>query len=59
MVVLQGAQQAAERVRCRFLNPTNVQKPGTPVIGLGKSWKKLKRTMTPIGRPAVLTNLNP
>jgi hypothetical protein len=38
-------QPAAERVRCRYLHPTNGQKLVTPVVDLGKSWKKLKRKM--------------
>jgi hypothetical protein len=29
-------QQAAERVRCRYLHPTNAQKQLTPVVELGK-----------------------
>ena len=28
--------QAAERVRCRYLNPTNKQKQLAPVVELGK-----------------------
>jgi hypothetical protein len=47
MTALWEAQQAAERVRCRYLQPTNGQKPGTPVAELGKSWKKLRRRATP------------
>ena len=47
MVVLQEAQQAAERVRYGYLHPTNGQKPGTPVVELGKSWEKLRRRATP------------
>jgi hypothetical protein len=39
-------QQAAERVRCRYLHPTNEQKLLTPVAELGKSWKKLRRRAT-------------
>ena len=39
-------QQAAESVRCRYLHPTNGQKLETPVVELGKSWKKLKRKVT-------------
>jgi hypothetical protein len=42
----QKAQQAAERVRCRYLHPTNGQKLLTPVVELGKSWKKLRRRIT-------------
>jgi hypothetical protein len=30
-------QQAAERVRCRDLHPTNVQKELTPVVESGKA----------------------
>jgi hypothetical protein len=40
------AQQAAERFRCRYLYPTNEQKLLTPVVELGKSLKKLRRSMT-------------
>jgi hypothetical protein len=29
-------QKAAERVRCRYLHPTNGQKLLTPVVELGK-----------------------
>ena len=29
--------QAAERVRCRYLHPTNGQKQLTPVVELGKA----------------------
>jgi hypothetical protein len=34
---------AAERVRCRYLQPANGQKLLIPVVELGKSWKKLRR----------------
>ena len=27
----------------RYLNPTNGQKPGTPMVELRKNWKKLRR----------------
>jgi hypothetical protein len=37
--VLQKTQQAAERVRCRYLHPTNGQKQLTPVVELGKAEK--------------------
>jgi hypothetical protein len=43
MTALLKTQQAAERVRCRYLYPTNGQKMVTPVVELGKRWKKLKR----------------
>jgi hypothetical protein len=35
MTVPQKTQQAAERVRCRYLHPTNGQKQLTPVVELG------------------------
>ena len=38
---LQKTQQAAEKVRCRYLHPTNGQKLLTPVVELRKNWKKL------------------
>jgi hypothetical protein len=37
---------ATERVRCRYLHPTNAQKLLTPVAELGKSWKRLRRRET-------------
>jgi hypothetical protein len=43
MTALKKTQQAAEKVRCRYLHPTNGQELLTPVIELGKSWKKLRR----------------
>jgi hypothetical protein len=46
MTALQKSKQAAESVRCRYLHPTNGQKLETPVVELGKSWKKLKRKVT-------------
>jgi hypothetical protein len=46
MTALRRTQQAAERVRCRYLHPTNRQKQLIPVTELGKSWKKLRRRTT-------------
>jgi hypothetical protein len=46
MIALQKTQQAAERVRCRYLHPTNGQKLLNPVVELGKNWKKLRRRAT-------------
>ena len=46
MTALQKIQQAAKRVRCRYLHPTNGQKLLTPVVELGKSWKKLRMRAT-------------
>jgi len=40
-------QEAGERVRCRYLHPTNGQKPGTFVVELGKDWKNVRRMETP------------
>ena len=36
MAALSEAEQAAERARCRYLYPTNGQKPVTSVVELGK-----------------------
>jgi hypothetical protein len=43
MTALRKTQQAAERVRCIYLQPTNGQKQLTPVVELGKGEKKLRR----------------
>jgi hypothetical protein len=43
MTALWKTQQAAEKVRCRYLLPTNGQKQPTPVVELGKaerSWRE-------------------
>jgi hypothetical protein len=37
MTALRKTQQAAERVRCRYLHPTCEQKHLTPVVELGKA----------------------
>ena len=47
MAALREAQGAAERVRCRYLYPTNGQKPRTPVAKLWKGWEKLRRRVIP------------
>jgi hypothetical protein len=36
MTTLQKTQQAAERVRCRYLHPTNGKKQLNPVVEIGK-----------------------
>jgi hypothetical protein len=46
MSALQKTQEAAERVRCSYLNSTNGQKQLTPVVELLESWKKLRRRAT-------------
>ena len=53
MTALQKTQQVAERVRCRYLHPTNGPKLVTPVVELGKSWKKLGGGW-PYGKPSTL-----
>ena len=47
MAALQEAQQAVERVRCRYLNPTHGWKLEITVAEIGKDWKKLRRKVTP------------
>ena len=47
MAALQEALQVAVCIRCRYLHPNNGQKLGTPVVELGKGWKKLRRRITP------------
>jgi hypothetical protein len=45
MTALQKTQQASESVRFRNLHPTNGQKLLlTPVVEVGKTWKKLRRS---------------
>jgi hypothetical protein len=36
MTDIQKTQQTDERVRCRYLHPTNGQKQLTPIVELGK-----------------------
>jgi hypothetical protein len=43
MTAPRKTQQAAERVRCRYLHPTNGQEQLTSVVVSGKSWKKLRK----------------
>jgi hypothetical protein len=47
ITVLQETQKSAVRVRCRYLHPSNRQKLGTPMVELGKNWKKMRRRSTP------------
>jgi hypothetical protein len=42
MAALQEAQQATERVRCRYYTQP-MDRSQEPMVELGKSWKKLKR----------------
>ena len=46
MTAPRKTHQAAERVRCRYLHPTNVQKHLTTVVELVESWKKMRRRVT-------------
>jgi hypothetical protein len=46
MTALQKTKQTSERVRCRYLHPTNGQKLLTSVVELGESWNKLRRRVT-------------
>jgi hypothetical protein len=46
LTALRKTQQAAENVRYLYLYPTIRQKLLTPVVELGKSWKKLGRKAT-------------
>jgi hypothetical protein len=60
MTALQNTQQAAERVRCRYLHPTNGQKQLTPVVELGKATRRrAEEKGEPVGGPAVSINLDP
>jgi hypothetical protein len=40
MTALCKTQKAAERIRCRYLHPTNGQKELTPVVELGKAGRR-------------------
>jgi hypothetical protein len=46
MTILQKSPQANERVRCRYLYPTNGQKLLAPLVELQKGRKKLRRRET-------------
>jgi hypothetical protein len=58
MTAIQKTQQAAERVRCRYLHPTNGQQQLIPVVELGKVQKSEKKNDSVAG-PAVSINLDP
>jgi hypothetical protein len=58
MTTLWKIQQAAERVRCRYLYPANGQKQLTPVVELEKAEKEAEEKGDPVGRPAVSINLD-
>jgi hypothetical protein len=57
MTALQKTQQAAERVRCRYLHPTNGQKQLTPVVNWGRL-KDAEKKGSPVEGPAVSINLD-
>ena len=46
MVALQKVYMATERVRCRYLHPTNGPKLVNGVVELEKGWEKLRRRAT-------------
>jgi hypothetical protein len=46
MTTLLKTLQEAERVRCKHLPTDNGQKLVSPMVKLGKSWKKLRRRAT-------------
>jgi len=46
MTALHMTHQAAERVRCRYVQSTKEKKLLTPLVELQKSWKKLRRRLT-------------
>ena len=48
MTALRKTQQAAERVRGKYLDPTNGQKPGTPVVELGEIEKNLRKGISAV-----------
>ena len=56
--MFQKAQEAAERVRCRYWRPPNGLKQLTPVVELGKL-KDAEAEGSPVGGPAVSINLDP
>jgi hypothetical protein len=57
MTDLRKTQQAAERVTCKYLHPTNGQKQLTPVVDLG-SLRKAEEKGDSVGGPAVSINLD-
>jgi hypothetical protein len=59
MTALRKTQQAAERVRCRYLYPTNGQKLLLPVVELGKNLEEAEEEGNPVRGPAVSINLDP
>ena len=58
MIVLQKTQQAAERVRCRYLHPNNGQKLVT-LSWIRKNLEEAEEEGNPVGEPAVSINLDP
>ena len=57
MTALQKTQQAAERVRCRYLHPTDGQKQLILLLSLGRL-KEAEEKDHPVGGPAVSINLD-
>jgi hypothetical protein len=59
MAALQEVQQGTERVKCRYLHPTDRLKSGTPVVELGNRLEEVEEEGDPIRITAVSTNLDP
>jgi hypothetical protein len=55
MTVLCNTQYAAERVRCRYLHPTNGQKLRNPVV---EKLEEVEKEGDPVGGSAVSTSLD-
>jgi hypothetical protein len=59
MTALLKTQQAAERVRCRYLHPTKGQKVLTPVVEFRERLEEAEEEGDPVGEPAASINLDP
>jgi hypothetical protein len=59
MTALRKTQQAAERVKCRYLHPMNGQKLLIPVVELEKKQEEIEEDSDPVRGPAVSINLDP
>ena len=57
MTSLQKTQQAAERVKCRYLHPSSRVKMLPPIVELGERLEEVEEEGDPGGGPAVSTNL--
>jgi hypothetical protein len=57
MSALRKTQQAAEKVRCSYLHPTNGQKKLTPVVEYWRL-KEAEKKVDPVGGPSASINLD-